>query len=175
MMEAAQSPAKVEFICRGYPNHEVQGEFERLRKKGVITYLGPYRYPDDLSLIYSGVDLIWALDFSAPQGNSRWLLSNRNYEAGFYAVPQLVLADTEAARFVEANELGWVVAEPVEESLVTLFEHISAQDISQKSKEISRGDPARFLAEPDLKGFGERLADAAPHLKEVRDLVGAGT
>ena len=159
---ASQNAAKLEFIFRGYPNHKVQGEFERLRENGVFKYLGPYRYPDDLSLIFSGVDLIWSLDFSAPEGNSRWLLSNRNYEAGYYAVPQLVLAGTEAGRFVEANELGWVFAEPIEASLGEFFQRISIQDINQKSKGISMRDPTRFLSESDLESFGERLATAVP-------------
>jgi hypothetical protein len=165
LIEAAahENATKLEFVLRGYPNHAIQGEFERLvRKGGAVKYHGPYQYPDDLASIYSDVHLSWGLDFSAPGGNSSWFLSNRAYEAGFYAVPQLVVAHTEAARFVAANELGWVFAEPVEASLAAFFQRITLEEIRRKSEAIAAGDPGRFLAEPDLRRLGEKLAGAMP-------------
>lgn len=165
LIEAAadRNATKLEFVLRGYPSHEIQGEFERLvQKGGAVKYLGPYQYPDDLASIYSEIHLSWGLDFSAPGGNSSWFLSNRAYEAGFYAVPQLVLAGTEAARFVAANESGWALAEPVEASVAAFFQRITLEEIRRKSEAIAAGDPKRFLAEPDLKRLGEKLAAAMP-------------
>lgn len=71
-----------------------------------VQFHGKYRSPEDLSKIYSGLDLIWAGDFMEKGYNSDWLLPNRLYEGGYYAVPPITVSKTETDKW--ARDRGGV-------------------------------------------------------------------
>jgi succinoglycan biosynthesis protein ExoL len=150
---------KLRFVFRGLPNQLVKENFDQLLKNGQVEYHGPYKYPEDLLSIYGDVDLIWASDFSLLEGTTRWLLANRNYEAGFFAVPQLALNGTECGRFVASNKLGWVVDEPVETSLREFFHAISIATLNKMSESIAKQDRYRFRADSDFENLNAVLRD----------------
>ncbi|GLU50663.1 glycosyltransferase family 4 protein [Dyadobacter frigoris] len=61
-----------------------------------IHYLGPYQVPQDLSSIYSTVDVIWAVyPFSEKMiGNHRFARTNRFYESLYFKKPFIVQKGT---------------------------------------------------------------------------------
>jgi succinoglycan biosynthesis protein ExoL len=156
---SSQFPSKLKFVFRGLPNQLVKQKFEQLLKNKQIEYHGPYKYPDDLLAIFSDVDLIWSLDFTSLEGNSLWLLTNRNYEAGLFAVPQLALNGTETGRFVASNKLGCVVGPPVDVSLREFFDSISLASLNEMSESIAAQDRYRFRAESDFKRLNSVLGE----------------
>jgi succinoglycan biosynthesis protein ExoL len=144
-------PEKLQFVLRGYPNHEVREEFGRiLANTPNLSYRGPYRYPDDLAEIYASVDLCWGFDFCSPGQNSKWCLTNRLYEAGYFGVPILVEADTAGGEFVRRTGSGWTVDPPVEKSLRTLFSRIEVAEVREKQAHITGLDASGFALDTDL-------------------------
>lgn len=107
-----------------------------------MTYHGPYLAPEGLAEIYSSLDLVWAGDFMEAGANSVWLLPNRIYEGGYFAVPPVAPADTQTAAWIEDRACGLIVAEPLEETLPALVERL----IDDRSPLQSARD--RLVAEP---------------------------
>ncbi|MEM7507252.1 MAG: glycosyl transferase family 1 [Pseudomonadota bacterium] len=119
---ADRFPEQVEIVLRGYPAPGVFADFEGLLAPHAnITFHGRYRAPQDLAAIYGEVDLVWAGDWYEEGANSLWLLPNRIYEGGYFAVPQLAPAGTETARRIAAQAGGAALQEPVEEALANLI------------------------------------------------------
>ena len=89
-----------------------------------MTFHGRYRSPEDLAEIYRPLDVVWAGDFMEAGQNSVWLLPNRIYEGGYYAVPPIAPAKTQTASWIMEKKVGYSVPEPLEETLPTLIETI---------------------------------------------------
>jgi len=119
-----------------------------------MTYHGRYRSPEDLAGIYRTLDLVWAGDFMEAGHNSVWLLPNRIYEGGYYAVPSVAPAGTETAAWIEAQNVGFTLAEPLEEAVPKFLSDLGKdQDQLEHYKKelISKADetfvqPAGFLS-----------------------------
>jgi succinoglycan biosynthesis protein ExoL len=62
-------------------------------------------------LLYGDLDLVWAGDFMEAGYNSVWLLPNRLYEGGYYAVPPIAPEGTQTAKWINARGVGFTVAE----------------------------------------------------------------
>lgn len=155
---ATAFPKKISFRLCGYPNHVVRDVFDHISKVASnVAYLGPYRYPFDLAEIYSSVDLCWGFDFCDSDGNSKWCLANRLYEAGYYEVPILVEDDTAGADYVRRLGSGWCFKEPIEESLRIFFSQVSVAEIKAKKDHTARLDKNLFLLDSDLPLIRERL------------------
>jgi len=76
-----------------------------------LEFGGPYKAPDDLSGMYSGMDLIWA---AYPyghkrEGNWQWARTVRFYESCAYGLPVIVQEGTVDADFVRQHDIGLVV------------------------------------------------------------------
>lgn len=91
-----------------------------------VSFGGRYRAPEDLAGIYAGLDLVWAGDFMEAGANSVWLLPNRLYEGGFYAVPPIAPAGTETARWIEERGVGFTVEEDLASTLPALVNRLVA-------------------------------------------------
>jgi len=76
-----------------------------------VEFRGRYRSPEDLSGIYGDLDLVWAGDFMEAGYNSVWLLPNRIYEGGYYAVPSIAPEGTQTAKWINARAAGFTVSE----------------------------------------------------------------
>ena len=104
-------PGKVELVLAGYPTMVDNTRFmAEVRAAPATTFLGRYRYPDDLGRLYGQVHFNWCVDRSAEGGNSSWLLPNRLYEGGWFSVPALVEAGSQAGRWVEDHASGVILA-----------------------------------------------------------------
>lgn len=111
-------PDSVEILLRGYPApgvfQDFEGQFEDVPN---MRFYGRYRAPQDLAGIYQEVDLIWAGDWYEEGANSLWLLPNRIYEGGYFAVPAIAPKGTETAKWLMERHAGFELAEPVDETL----------------------------------------------------------
>ena len=106
---AAALPGRVRFVLRGHPAAGVDPAWlrEQLAECPALSWDGGYRYPDDLPVLYTGIDLNWCFDFSASGTNSAWLLPNRLYEGGLAGCPALAESGTETAAWVAERGVGW--------------------------------------------------------------------
>ena len=148
---AAAFPQKLQFVLRGYPNHEANETFRRLvGNVPNVTYEGPYRNPADLATVYSSVDVCWGFDFCCPGLNSRWCLTNRLYEAGYFGVPILVEQDTAGGEFVQRLGSGWAIPQPLEESLRDFFGCLTPARIREKRAHTAALPAGAFVLDEDL-------------------------
>ncbi len=123
---AVRFGSDIEIVLRGYPDVMLPDFHERVRKHHNMRYRGRYKSPDDLADLYGAVDLVWAGDFHDAGANSRWLLPNRLYEGGYFAAPAIAPADSETGRWVAAHGAGFLVEEPLEETMRALMEELLA-------------------------------------------------
>ncbi len=146
---------KVHIHLHGIPARTEIKTFEPvIEARQNMTYHGRYRSPEDLAGIYRTLDLVWAGDFMEAGHNSVWLLPNRIYEGGYYAVPSVAPAGTETAAWIEAQNVGFTLAEPLEEAVPKFLSDLGKdQDQLEHYKKelISKADetfvqPAGFLS-----------------------------
>jgi succinoglycan biosynthesis protein ExoL len=174
---AESLPREVVIQVRGIPYMDFdmdrfRADVERLDN---VVYDGAYRNPEDLAEIYGAVDLVWSMDCNSPSGNSKWLLTNALYEAGYFGKPVLGMAGTAVGEFIARHGTGWCLQEPLAETLIDLIRHLSRVAYTAKSREILRmrsrlfiegdeieriwsGLPARGL--PQVAGDNAKIDDA---------------
>lgn len=121
---AARFGSAVEISIRGYPDVMLPDFHERVRAHSNIRYRGRYRSPEDLAEIYDDIDLVWAGDFHDAGFNSSWLLPNRLYEGGYFAVPAIAPAASETGRWISDRGAGFTIDEPLESTLSTLLQRL---------------------------------------------------
>lgn len=109
-----------------------------------LEYAGPFRYPDDLAPLYSGVHFTWAIDFFEEGLNSNWLLPNRLYEGCLNGAIPIALAGTETADFIERLGIGIVVPDVSHQTLVALFEGMTAERMRDLAAAVANQPPATF-------------------------------
>jgi succinoglycan biosynthesis protein ExoL len=103
-----------------------------------LEFGGPFRYPQDLAPLYSGVHFTWAIDFFEEGLNSAWLLPNRLYEGCLNGAIPIALAGTETAAFVERLGIGIVVPDILQKTLVALFESMAPARIRDLAAAVAR-------------------------------------
>lgn len=132
--------------------HETIDEVEN------IVFHGAYKAPDDLPEIYNQLDLVWSGDFMEAGLNSKWLLPNRIYEGGYFAVPAIAPADTQTGAWIRETETGFTVPEPIESSLIDLLRGLidRPEDIRSR-RETLLTLPETVFVEPE--GFMADLLD----------------
>ncbi|MES1156678.1 MAG: glycosyl transferase family 1 [Alphaproteobacteria bacterium] len=114
---AATENGAVEIELWGAPALDQIPDFHaRLKDTPHMTFQGAYR-PADLSRIYGGAQFVWALDYFEAGGNSAWLLPNRLYEGLYHGAVPIAAAHTETARWLDAHQVGVVLAEPLAATL----------------------------------------------------------
>lgn len=99
---------------------------ERIGRHPNVAFHGRYKAPEDLSRLYSGMDVVWAGDFMEAGYNSVWLLPNRLYEGGYYAVPPIAPAGTQTAKWIEERQAGFTLPEDLARTLPALVEQMIA-------------------------------------------------
>lgn len=118
MNVARQLPDDVEIHLYGVPALGEIPDFDaKVKELPNLFYHGRYKWPDDLSRLYADLDLVWAGDFMEAGYNSVWLLPNRLYEGGYYAVPPIAPKGTQTARWAMDRGVGF---DPSEDLMATL-------------------------------------------------------
>ena len=122
---ADRFPDTLEIRLHGLPARNEIPVFEpAIDARPNMTYYGRYRSPEDLAGIYNGLDVVWAGDFMEAGYNSVWLLPNRIYEGGYYATPSIAPEKTQTAAWLEAHGCGFIVGEPLEQTLSELVAYL---------------------------------------------------
>jgi succinoglycan biosynthesis protein ExoL len=89
--------------------------------------------------------------------NSKLCLSNRIYEAGYFGVPQIAIANTEIGRYVKEFGLGWALDEPFEEELLAFMRQTDKRQLQQFRERLQQRDRSCFLIESDLPRIRQEL------------------
>lgn len=130
---------QVKIVMHGIPAlPEIPDFHERVAGLPNVEFHGRYRYPDDLSRIYEGLDVVWAGDFMEAGYNSVWLLPNRIYEGGYFAVPPIAPDGTQTAQWIGDHGTGFLIPEDLKDTLPSLVRSLIAdrQRIALKREQM---------------------------------------
>jgi len=131
---------------RGYPAKIGMDLFlEIIKKHDNIIYDGEYKAPDDLKMLYDKVHFNWCIDLIDINANSDWLLPNRIYEGGLYGVPAIALSSQYIGEYVKKNGFGYVLDDPIEESLINMFNHLNSEDYNSMRDNIANLPDGAFV------------------------------
>lgn len=161
---------QVRIVMHGIASPEEIPDFhERIQGLDNVEFKGRYRAPEDLSQIYRNLDLVWAGDFMEAGYNSVWLLPNRLYEGGYYAVPSIAPEGTQTAKWINARSAGFTLSENLACTLPGLVRSLVADrgaiavkrshllDLPDTTFVAPRGELAALIADT-LGGIGEKSA-----------------
>ncbi len=135
---AAALPREVRLYVRGMPydNFDMKNFLLDIEGLDNAVYGGPFRNPDDLAEIYGAVDIVWSADCNELSANSKWLLSNGIYEAGFFGKPVIGLARTAIGEFLDEHQSGWSLEGPADEALIALIRGLTPEAYREKQTAI---------------------------------------
>ena len=153
---------KVFIEIRGAPSEEdLPVELIRsvVAQRSNMAYGGAYTSPDDLAYIYNSVHFSWCVDFLDEGANSDWLLPNRIYEGGLYAVPAIARAGTATARKVEEDGLGVSLKDPLEEVATKYFRRLKTKEFASLRDKIKAMPASKFIDRNDTTMLLEDLLD----------------
>jgi succinoglycan biosynthesis protein ExoL len=156
---------------------EIPDFYERVRDIPNLAFHGRYRSPEDLAAIYADLDVVWAGDFMEAGFNSSWLLPNRLYEGGYYAVPSIAPAGTQTSSWIEARGVGFTVCEDLAANLPAMIAQLAANPspIAIRRKRLLDLPRATFVAQRgELAAFINRTL-GQPSPPSVSGLSRIGT
>jgi succinoglycan biosynthesis protein ExoL len=157
---ADQLPDRVTIYMRGFPSllgNDVLSQ--AIQSRPNMVFGGEYLAPDQLPEIYSRVHFNWCADLSDGE-NSRWLLSNRIYEGGYFGVPAIAVAGHETGRVVQERELGVVIEPPYINNLKEFLIGLNPEDYRCMRTRIEQQPVQNFLDCGDLARLLKSLAPA---------------
>ncbi len=141
---------KLDVTLRGRPALTEFDDFHgSVSRSPHLQYGGPFSYPQDLAPLYSGVHFTWAIDFFEEGLNSNWLLPNRLYEGCLNGAIPIALAGTETAAFIERLGIGIVVPDISQQTLVALFEGMTAERIRDLAGAVAAQDHTTFRCDTE--------------------------
>ena len=144
---AAELPQRVSLYIRGMPydNFDMKNFLHDIEKLDNAVYGGPFRNPQDLPEIYGAVDIVWSADCNELSANSKWLLTNGIYEAGFFGKPVIGLAHTAVGEFLTRHQSGWSLDDPADKELIALIGRLTPETYREKQVAILALGQARFV------------------------------
>ncbi len=156
--------ARVEIHLHGAPARLEIPVFEpEIDARSNVIYHGRYRAPEDLSELYASIDVVWAGDFMEAGYNSVWLLPNRIYEGGYFAVPSVAPSGTQTANWIEMRASGFALNEPLEDTVAGLVaELLEDRSPLRARSEALRQRPVSDFIEPkgELKTIVSEILEA---------------
>ncbi len=165
-LAAQQLPGHVAIHVRGrpYTNFDMARFLSDVAQLGNISYEGPFRNPEDLAEVYGAVDIVWSIDCNFPTANSKWLLTNGLYEAGYFGKPALGLLGTAVGEFLTTYGSGWCLSEPLAENFLDFLRHLTTEEYEAK-RQLVAGLSRDLFVETDeiprlwamLQGEGQQL------------------
>ncbi|MBV2185774.1 MAG: glycosyl transferase family 1 [Rhizobium sp.] len=164
---------RVDIVLRGRPAYSQFDDFDGLvRNEPFLSFHGPYRNPEDLARIYSGVHFSWAIDFFEEGQNSSWLLPNRLYESCRHGTVPIALEGTETARFLTERGLGFILPDAAPDRLADLFETMTDQTYRKAVERIRALGPGPWtFNRADCQRLVKRLSTLAVGQPAVRPLA----
>ena len=160
---ARRNRDNVQIYMRGYPTETGLERFnETIAGEPNMIYAGGYKGPDDLAEVYAEVDINWAIelwDKSYNSKNSYWLLPNRLYEGGCFHIPMITLAGTESADRVEKLQAGWVLEEPLVDTVSQLLSDLTPEQYKGTREKMRALPISTFWEVDDLEHVCNQLLD----------------
>lgn len=141
---------KFEIDCYG------DGPCKQLFKRNCskhIRYHGAFKYPDDLSEIYSSIDISYVV-YDSSKKNVRLALPNKLYESIYFKTPILVASETALSREVEKLSIGKSVIID------------SQREFEQALLSIDSSTLSKFLESIDCLGEDDYLDDSLMKLRD---------
>jgi succinoglycan biosynthesis protein ExoL len=105
---AEKGKGKIKIYLRGLPGIKTQKEYDELVSIEGVVNGGPYVVPDDLSVMYNSVDMVWACyPYHGKEiGNWCWAKTIRFYESCYFRKPLFVQTGTEDCKTVGQYGIG---------------------------------------------------------------------
>jgi succinoglycan biosynthesis protein ExoL len=154
-------PDKVMIYVRGapYTNFDMNRFLADIDRLQNVSYGGPYRNPEEIAEVYGAVDIVWSMDFNSPNSNSKWLLTNGLYEAGYFGKPVLGLRGTAVGQVLESWGSGWCLDQPVATAVVDFIRKLSVEQYAAKCEELARLSPDCFMETDEIERIWLILRD----------------
>ncbi|MBP1852955.1 glycosyltransferase [Rhizobium halophytocola] len=167
---AREMNGSVEIVLRGRPATSEFDAFERqVADAPFVEFHGAYRYPEDLSSIYSQVQFVWAIDYFEEGLNSNWLLPNRLYEGSLHGAVPIALKSTETGRFLDSRRIGLTLDDGSPAALVRQFETMTDERHGRLQADLAAVDRSTWVAGPeDCRALVARLANLQTRLSGAR-------
>ncbi|MEF0941579.1 glycosyl transferase family 1 [Rhizobium sp. BR 362] len=138
---------KFEIVLRGRPAYGAFDDFDAIvAKEPYLSFLGPYKNPEELPAIYGDVHFSWAIDFFEEGLNSSWLLPNRLYEGCLHGAVPIAVEGTETARFLARHAIGLCLREATPRGLIALFSQMDIPLFRQLRNAVISKDKERWTA-----------------------------
>jgi succinoglycan biosynthesis protein ExoL len=154
----ARYPGRFEVHIRGKVAETAVHDFhQQIRGATGLQYFGPYRNPEELAAIYSGVDLAWMVDFFDEGRNAPWALANRLYEGGLFGAVGVALDRVQSGRWLREHDAGITLRGNRVDELVEEVASIQPATIAAKRERLLMMDKEHFLTTPE---DCRRLVDA---------------
>ncbi|RVA56585.1 glycosyl transferase family 1, partial [Mesorhizobium sp. M7A.F.Ca.CA.001.08.1.1] len=150
---------RFEIVLRGRPALSEFPDFHGfVEAEPWLSFLGPYRNPEDMAAIYNDVHFSWAIDFFEAGQNSEWLLPNRLYEGCRFGAVPISMGNTETGRFLKQQDIGVLLPqaspEALEAALGKMEEHRFAR---LKGRVLARNPRTWSYDRSDCRALVERL------------------
>jgi len=100
-----------------------------------LHYYGSYTSPDDLPMIYNGVDLVWVVGLHGGD-NHYWAKRCRYYEAGFFNKPMIGQLNTMDGKIIKQNALGPVFDFKDDQTVINSIKSITKEQLEQWTNNI---------------------------------------
>lgn len=137
-------------FCKYFPNHRfhffgtTEDEYNRNMFNGLnqfpnCVFHGAFKHPDDLSNIYSQIDLVLST-YDVENDNVRYAEPNKIYESIYYETPIIVSSATYLAEKVEQLGIGYSIDATNEEMIVDFVNKLTIAEIKEKVSNIQRID-----------------------------------
>jgi succinoglycan biosynthesis protein ExoL len=146
-------PDQVTIFVRGapYTNFDMNRFLSDVERLENVSYGGPYRNPEDLAAVYGAVDIVWSMDFNFPDSNSKWLLTNGLYEAGYFGKPVLGLRGTAVGQVLESWGSGWCLDQPVATAVIDFIRALTVEQYEAKRREVARLGSDLFMETDEIE------------------------
>lgn len=136
----------VQVVIRGRPSYDQFEDFDaQTSDTPGLSFIGPYKNPDDLPAMYHQAHFTWAIDMFEEGQNSSWLLPNRLYEGSLYGSVPLAHAGVETGKRMEQMHIGIRLPEINAESVLAALQQLSGESYRTLEAAVKAQPASQFL------------------------------
>ena len=128
----------IRIFCENFPQYTfhifggpVSAQFETLKCHKNCIFHGFFKNPDDLSEIYSQIDLVLST-YDVKYENVRYAEPNKLYESIYFETPIIVSSGTYLAEKVDRLGVGFAIDAMSEEEVITFIRNLAKDKILNK-------------------------------------------
>ncbi|RUU09680.1 glycosyl transferase family 1 [Mesorhizobium sp. M7A.T.Ca.TU.009.01.3.2] len=150
---------RFEIVLRGRPALSEFPDFHGfVEAEPWLSFLGPYRNPEDMAAIYNDVHFSWAIDFFEAGQNSEWLLPNRLYEGCRFGAVPISMGNTETGRFLKQQDIGVLLPQASPEGLEAVLGKMEEHRFARLKERVLARNPRTWSYDrSDCRALVERL------------------